>query len=212
MRTIQRNAILAATTAAAAGLFFAAPREDAEGRAPAPMPQQHVLTGTIKLKGDPPDLEALNKRLLEAMKQKNTDYCLKCDDTEKTQQTYRLGGCDNRQVGNVFVWIIPDKSSFFPISEKQLEEARKRKVVLRQPHCAFIPHCLFLLSEYHPNPEKPRDSEPAGQVLEIVNDAKIGHNTNWSGRRNKGDNVILASEKVRNIDNLMPEAAPVELA
>lgn len=205
---MQRNAILAATTAVAVSLFFVAPREDAEGRAPAPRRQRHLLTGTIQLKGDPPDLDALNKRLLVEMKKKDTEYCLKCADTEKTQQVYRLGGRDNRQVGNVFVWLIPEsRRSVFPISDKQLEEAKKREVILRQPHGAFIPHCMFLFSQYHPDPRRRRKLKPTGQVFKIVNDAEIAHNTNYSGGfRNKGENIVLAANSPpRTVDNLVPE-------
>lgn len=212
MRSRPRNTMIVLTMALVVSLFFAAPREDAEGRAPAPPRQRHILTGTIKLKGDPPDLDALNKRLLEEMKKKDTDYCLNCADSEKSQQGYRLGGRDNRQVGNVFVWIVPDKGSFFPISAKQLEEARKREVVLRQPHCAFIPHCMFLFSEYHPDPRKPKMTKPTGQVLKMVNDAQISHNTNWRGSINKGDNVLLGVGKERIVDNLVPETAPISIA
>jgi hypothetical protein len=169
-----------------------------------------VLTGTIKLKGDPPNRAALNKRLAEMMKQKDTEYCLKCNDTEKTQQAYRLGGRDDRQVGNIFVWITPDTGSFFTVSYKQLEGARKHEVVLRQPHCAFIPHCSFLFSHYHPDPQRPRQTEPTGQIWKIVNDAEMCHNVNWTGgSRNKGENLTLVVGKDRIVDNLLPEMSPV---
>jgi hypothetical protein len=193
-------------------LFVTVPPEDAKGRAPAPVAHRHVLTGIVKLKGDPPDLDALNARLLEEMKKKDTEYCLKCDDSEKTQQAYRLGGRDNRQVGNVFVWLLPDSPSFFPISEKQLEEARKRQVKIRQPHGAFIPHCLFLFSQYRPDPQNPRRLQPTGQVLKIVNDAEISHNTSWTGgSRNAGANVILARGTDRSVENLVPESKEVTI-
>jgi hypothetical protein len=210
MRLRQRNTLLVLIMGLLVCLFVTVPREAAEGRAPDPVPQRHVLTGIIKLKGEPPDINALNERLLEEMKKKDTEYCLKCDDTEKTQQAYRLGRRDNRQVGNVFVWLVPDKPSFFPVSEKQLEEARKREVKVRQPHCAFIPHCLFLFSQYRPDPQNPRRMQPTGQALKIVNDAEISHNTNWTGgSRNAGGNVILASGTDRSVDNLVPESKEV---
>lgn len=208
MPSSQRNTILAVMTAVTVGLFFAMPREDATGRAPAP--QRHVLMGKITLKGDPPDLDALNKRLLEEMKKKDREYCSKCDEAEKTQQRYRLGGRDNRQVGNVFVWLVPDTGSFFPISQKQLEEVRKREVVLRQPHCAFIPHCMFLFSHYRPDPQTSRQLQPTGQTLKIVNDALIGHNVNFQGgAKNPGANVIFAPEKEYRVENLVPEAKEI---
>ncbi|HTU23233.1 MAG TPA: hypothetical protein VMG10_34685 [Gemmataceae bacterium] len=211
MRSMQRNAILAATTAVVLGLFIAVPREDAAGRALAPAPRRPVLTGTIKLKGDPPDLDALNKRHLEEMKKKDTEYCLQCDEAEKSQQTFRLGGRDNRQVGNVFVWIVPDTGSFFRISAKQLEEAKKREVILRQPHCAFIPHCIFLFSQYHPDPRRPKELKPTGQVFKIVNDAKVLHVPRWFRRRTTLGNVVVPEGTSRIVDNLLPDAAPLTI-
>ena len=212
MRSIQRNTILAAMTAMTMGLLLVVPKEDAEGRAPAPPPRRHMLTGTIKLKGDLPDIDALNERLLQEMKKKDTEYCLKCEVSEKTQQSYRLGGRDNRQVGNVFVWLLPDTGSFFPVSEKQLEESRKREVRVRQPHGAFIPHCLFLFSQYRPDPQNPRRLQPTGQILKIVNDAEISHNTNYTGGpRNVGNNLLLAKGMEQKVDNLVPEAKEVTI-
>lgn len=212
MRSTLRNTIIASMTAVVVASLFAASRRDVEGRAPAPQRQRPVLTGVIKLSGDPPNIDALNKRLLEQMKLKDADYCRKCDDSEKSQQAYRLGGRDNRQVGNVFVWIAPVAGSFFPINEKQLEEARNREVKLRQPHCAFIPHCLFLFPQYHPDPQNPRHLQPTGQVLKLVNDAEISHNVNYSGgSRSTGHNCLLASKTERIVNNLVPEMKEVSV-
>lgn len=197
MRSIQPSALLVGAVLLTAAFVFVSWGDDAKGKAPAP--RRPVLIGAIKLKGDPPNLKALNEQVKELMKRKDTAYCSKCDDSEKTQQAYRLGGRDNRYVGNVFVWLTPDTGSFFPISDKQLEEARKREVVLRQPHCAFIPHCMFLFSQYHPHRENPRYSQPTGQVWKITNDAEIGHNVNWGS-----DNIILPPGKYRIADRLVP--------
>ena len=106
------------------------------------------------LTGEAPDEEKLTKQLRKAISDRadQKDYCLKCEDFEKSQQAYRLGGPEYNQVGNVFVWIAPETGSLFTIDDKQLEEARKREVVLRQPHCAFIPHCAVLFSQYRARP------------------------------------------------------------
>jgi hypothetical protein len=168
------------------GLFFSTWGYEAEGKAPAPrdhVPRgRSILRGKIMLKGDAPDVERLTKQLRKEIGNKADlkDYCFKCEDFEKSQQAYRLGGPENNQVGNVFVWIAPAIGSgetylqvlaaqtitslatpsiasattqlsiakhfqdafalsFFAIDDKQIEEARKRQVVIRQPHCAFIP-------------------------------------------------------------------------
>src|SRR5206468_2195440 len=94
------------------------------------------LTGAIKIEGNRPDTTALTNALREGMKQ-DRDYCLSGGDVETTEQEYRIG--DNNQVGNVFVWIEPEQGSYFEISEAQLKEVPKQKLI-RQPHCAFVPH------------------------------------------------------------------------
>ena len=171
-----------------------------------------VLKGKITLKGSP-DLDALTKDLREKIEAKkdDKDYCLKGSESEKTEQQYRLG--DNKLLGNVFVWIKPETGTFFKVSDKQLSELKNSKVKIRQPHCAFIPHCAFLFSQYHADPAKPTAGlKPTGQVLEVANDAEISHNTNWTGGpRNKGDNVLLAKGKERLVDNLVPEPREVAI-
>jgi hypothetical protein len=171
-----------------------------------------VLKGRITLKGSP-DVTALTKSLQEKIEAKkdDKDYCLKGSESEKTEQEYRLG--ENKQLGNVFVWIKPETGTFFKVSDKQLSELKNSKVKIRQPHCAFIPHSAFLFSQYHTDPAKPTAGlKPTGQVLEVVNDAEISHNTNWSGgARNKGDNVLLAKGKDRLVDNLVPEPREVTI-
>jgi len=173
-------------------------------------PKGGVVKGKITLKGSP-DVEALTKALKAKIEAKadSKDYCLKCADTEKTEQEYRIG--DNKQLGNVFVWIKPDTGTFFKVDEKQLAHAKDHPVEIRQPHCAFIPHAAILFSQYHPDPAKPRSEKPTGQVLKIINDAEISHNTNWKGgSKNAGDNVTLPKEsKPRVVDNLVPDSTPV---
>jgi hypothetical protein len=171
-----------------------------------------VLKGKITLKGSP-DVAGLTKALQEKIEAKkdDKDYCMKGSESEKTAQEYRLG--ENKQLGNVFVWIKPETGTFFKVSDKQLSELKNSKVKIRQPHCAFIPHSAFLFSQYHADPAKPTAGLKAtGQVLEVVNDAEISHNTNWTGgARNKGDNVMLAKGKDRLVDNLVPEPGAVTI-
>lgn len=166
-------------------------------------PGNGVLKGKITLKGNP-KIDDLTKQLHEAMKAKDTDYCMKGSETETTEQAYRVS--DKGLLGNVFVWIIPEKGTFFKVTDKQLEEAKKQEVKIRQPHCAFIPHCLFLFAEYHPDPKKPRDRKSTGQELVLVNDAQIGHNTNWGN-----DNVIIQPGKTRVVKDLRSSASEVPI-
>lgn len=218
MRRIRGDAVILLTAMMAMGLFFVAPREDAEGKAPVPRkripPGRSVLQGRIILKGAAPAVERLTKRLRESIEQKKdcAAYCLDCAEFEKSQQLYRLGGPDNKQVGNVFVWIAPEPpAKFFPIDEKQLEEAKKQEVAIRQPHCAFVPHCLVLFSHYH-DPDNPKVLKPTGQVFKVYNDAKIVHITNWTGgARNKRDNLLFTPGRAVTVDNLIPEPTPIAI-
>jgi hypothetical protein len=216
MRGIQRRAASLLWAVVAMGLLFSAWRYEAAGKAPVPRERiprgKSVLRGRILLKGDPTDVEKLTRQLRETIGRKadQKDYCLRCEDYEKTQQTYRLGGPENNWVGNVFVWIAPEAGSFFPIDDKQLEEARKREVVLRQPHCAFLPHCAVLFSHYHSDPQNPRRLQPTGQRLKIVNDAEIAHNVNWrGGPRNPGENILMRVKSERTFENVVPETTPI---
>jgi hypothetical protein len=218
MPRIRGHATILLTAVMAMGLVFAVPREDTEGKAPVPRrsipPGRSVLQGKIILKGAAPDVARLTKQLREAIESKKDckEYCLDCAEFEKSQQFYRLGGPDNKQVGNVFVWIAPEPPGrSFLIDDKQLEEAKKQEVAIRQPHCAFIPHCLVLFSRYH-DPDNPKALKPTGQVFKIYNDAKISHNTNWTGvARNKGENVMFPAGKERIVDNLVPESTPLSI-
>ncbi len=167
-----------------------------------------VLKGKITLSGQP-NLESLTKVLQEKMKQKDTDYCMKGSEEEKTEQEYRLG--KGNALGNVFVWIIPAEGTFFKVEDKQLK-ALPKEVKIHQPHCAFVPHCAFLFSQYHPDAKKPKALKPTGQILKVANDATISHNTNWSGgSKNKGGNEILGAGKERPVDDLVPETKEVKV-
>lgn len=171
-------------------------------------PGKGILKGKITLNGKP-DLAALTKNLHDEMKKKDTVYCMKGLEKETTQFKY----CVNEKglLGNVFVWVIPDTGTFFKVTDQQLKDVPKQ-VETHQPHCAFLPHCLFHFSQYHPDPKNTRKQKPTGQIWVIHNDAEIGHNTNYKGGvKNKGENITLKAKSERKIDNLVPEKSPVNI-
>lgn len=171
-------------------------------------PGKGVLKGKITLKGTP-NIDELTKNLKEEMKKKDTEYCMKGSETETTEQAFRLG--KDNALGNVFVWIIPDTGTFFKVEDSQLK-ALDKEVKIHQPHCAFVPHCAFLFSQYKSDPKSPRKLKPTGQALKIANDADISHNTNWTGgSKNQGDNVLLGKATDRTVDNLQPEMKEVTI-
>jgi hypothetical protein len=161
-----------------------------------------TLKGKVTLRGEKPNLAALTAAIHARDDWKrNQDFCLKGSPPEVSQQEYRIG--DNNGVGNVFVWIEPEAGSYFPISGAQLAEAKK-PVTLDQPHCAFIPHCFVLFTEY-PDPKNPRKSLKTGQKLIVKNSASEAHNTNWKGgSANPGDNKLIAHGREIVADNLVP--------
>jgi len=170
-------------------------------------PKGGVLKGKITLKSSP-DIAELTKKLQADIvaKADQKDYCMKGAESETTEQEYRIGA--NQQLGNVFVWIIPDTGTFFKVTKDELEKAKSHPVKIRQPHCAFIPHAAFLFSQYRADPKA--KLQPTGQNLVVTNDAEISHNTNWKGgAKNSGDNVILEKGKTREVTNLVPEASAV---
>jgi hypothetical protein len=173
-------------------------------------PGNGVLKGIITLKGAKPDREARDKEL-HAEIEKNAsqkDYCLKGSESETSYQALRVG--KNNQVGNVVVWIKPEKNSFFEVTDKEIEEAKKDPVVIRQPHCAFIPHVAVLFSKYHPDAKKPKEEKSTGQVLIIKNDAEVSHNTNYNGGlKNPGGNPTLEKKSEQKVENLVPANEPV---
>ncbi|HEY7157399.1 MAG TPA: hypothetical protein VH575_25820 [Gemmataceae bacterium] len=156
-------------------------------------PKGGVLKGKITVKSMPDvaaDTKVIETGIAELKDQSQKDVCLMGSETEKTGQHFRVG--DNKNLGNVFVWVKPDTGYFFKVDDKQLKEAKEKKVFLDQPHCAFIPHCAILFSEYHPDHKNPKKAERTGQTFEIHNSAPISHNTNYTGGgRNPSGNPII---------------------
>jgi hypothetical protein len=131
------------------------------------------------------------------MKKRSSDdkgECLTGSEAEITEQSYRIG--DNKQVGNVVVWLVPpDKGHFFKIDDKQAAEAKAHPVEIEQPHCAFMPHVAVAFPKYR-DPKNPRKMLPTGQEIVARNNAKITHNTNISGGAdNPEKNHILEAGK-----------------
>ena len=91
---------------------------------PLPLLQQLMRSGDL------PNLDELTKNLQAGMKN-DTDYCLtgktkegktnpghEIQPYETSEQEYRIG--DNKGLGNVFVWIMPEKDHYFDIPADQL--------------------------------------------------------------------------------------------
>lgn len=167
------------------------------------------LKGKVALAGRKPDLKRLNADLLAAIKLKRDDeaYCLKCPEDQKTAQGWRIG--DNNGVGNVFVWIEPlTRTQVFKIEEKQLKEVPK-VVTMRQPFCAFVPHCVILFPKYR-DPKNPRRLLETGQKFVVKNDAQIAHNVRVDGGPlNPGMNETLPPKDQCRAQVFAPSREPI---
>jgi hypothetical protein len=133
-----------------------------------------VIKGKVVWAGAKPNFDDLTTKLRAAI-QKDRDYCLSGKEYETNQQVYRIG--ENGNLGNVYVWIVPDKGHYFEVPEAQIK-ALPQEVRISQPHCAFMPHCSIHVPAYM----KGGELTPTGQKLVVENDAKmVSHNAKVGG-------------------------------
>lgn len=141
-----------------------------------------VIKGKVVWSGEKPDFEALTKQFQETIS-KDRDFCLKGKEVEITQQSYRVG--DNNGLGNVYVWIEPvEADKYFEVPDSQLVPFKTQEIVIRQPHCAFMPHCSVVFPFYF----KDGVRTPTGQKLRVENDAEVPHNARIAGTENAESN------------------------
>jgi hypothetical protein len=117
------------------------------------------LTGTVVWKEAPPPVMApLN---LGASADKAA-----CEKNGPVMDESAVVNSKNKGLRDVFVWLEPaEKGAKFNIPAN-LAKPAESKVVLDQPHCAFIPHALALRE---------------GQLLIAKNTSGIAHNFKWQG-------------------------------
>jgi hypothetical protein len=183
-------------------------------RKPIKVTEAGTIKGKITLEGGMPDLTKLTSELQANMKQ-DRDYCLNgspgspTSPVEKSEQEYRIG--DNKQVGNVFVWIEPENrgESYFEIPETQLKAVSK-DVVIHQPHCAFVPHCAVVFTRYVADSKG--TAKETGQKLEVVNDAHVSHNTKVQGGPANPEKNETLKEGAKLIYDAKPDRDPITIS
>lgn len=133
-----------------------------------------IVRGKVRLTGAPLDLEEMTARLVAEMDKKPSEkeFCGKGENYEHEQYSYRIG--QNKQVGNVFVWIEPNKDEYFRVDDKQLLAIKEQAVVIDIPHCTYVPHCVLYVPETR-DPENPEEHRPTGQKLVIKNSGLVSH-------------------------------------
>jgi hypothetical protein len=166
-----------------------------------------TVKGRVTLKGEKPDLAAMNKDVKAAIDAfRDREDCLAAPDDQKDQQTWRIGKKDG--VANVFVWLAPPEGKYFEIDWDKKPWAKE--VAINQPHCAYIPHAAVLFPGAY-DPDNPRELKSSGQKFFVRNSAGFVHNTNWKGGdANPGDNKSIAPG-AQIAPELRPDTDPIYL-
>jgi hypothetical protein len=201
------------TGPAAGGSSGEVTKETPSGPAKILEPKGGILKGSITLTSRP-DVKKMTEDLQNRIakeKPDQKDNCMKGDAGEISEQAYRVGA--NGKLGNVFVWVLPVEGTFFKVDEKALKEAKENPIKIRQPHCAFIPHCSIVWAEYHPDPKNPKVKKQTGQFIEIVNDSTFtSHNTKYeAGTKNPNGNETIPTGGKMKIENLKEDSKAMEL-
>ncbi len=161
-----------------------------------------IITGRVVLVGDKPTIMPIEKMLT------HNDHagCLAGTDMEKLDQKWIIG--KDNGVANVVVFLKAPAGKYFPIKDAD-KKLTGKKVMLDQPHCAFIPHVAGVFPSYFDG----KTYQPTGEELVVKNDAPFNHNTNWKGDpiKNGGANRTLKS-KEEWVINLVPESNPIQFS
>jgi hypothetical protein len=144
-----------------------------------------TVEGKVVFDGTPP----VPKPVDFSAKKENEAYCHMGPKVDTTDPLWRVG--PDGGVGNVVVWVRAPAGTFFKLSDA--DKKRTDPVVIRQPFCAFEPHTFVVYPTYFDGTSKTQ--KPTGQVLKVINDATIAHNSNvdFSNKQlGTGDNKMLA--------------------
>lgn len=151
------------------------------------------ISGKVTFVGKVPAVDNLMKRMAD---HQDKACCLgpKAKDEEKTDRRWVI---DKKTMGvaNVVVWVKPPVGKYFEIHPKL--KARKEKIIIDQPHCAFLPY----VSTYQPYYFDGKDKVPTGQELILKNSATVSHNARVSsGNREFRDfNPLLVPKSELNV-------------
>jgi len=171
-----------------------------------------TLKGKITLKGNAqPIIAKLDEAIkVDMSKNQDKDYCMMGRPEETNQQEYKVG--ENNGVGNVFVWIEPAEANHYFTVDETLSSEAKKPVVMDQPHCAFLPHCVGIFAEYQDPKSKTKKTTQTGAELHIKNSADKSHNTNSDGGPVNGKkNEILGKGKEMVLGGLKPSKEPIRI-
>jgi len=161
-----------------------------------------TIHGRVVLKGDKPVMAVIEKMA------SHNDHagCLAGEEFEKLDQKWIIG--ENNGVANVVVFLKPPAGKYFQIKEED-RKLDGKKVVLDQPHCAFVPHVIAAFPSYWDG----KSLQPTGQEFVVKNSAPFNHNTNWKGdplKTGGGNRTLKQGEELA--INLVPETNPIQVS
>jgi hypothetical protein len=171
------------------------------------------LSGKVTLAGKVPDVvDLVPKMKLHA---DGPACCLAKDAKaiEKIDQTWVVDP-KTKAVKNVVVWVMPPKDTYFEIPFKF--KRRKEKIVIDQPHCAFLPR----VSLYNPSYFDGKEMVPTGQELIVKNSATVSHNVRAIGSPKVTDGFnrnlppgteLNVTKDLKGNQELKPQLLPVSI-
>jgi hypothetical protein len=143
------------------------------------------LSGKITLEGDVP----AEVNLVPLMMQ-NPDAKVCCAPGAQVVDQKWVVDKKTKGVANVVVWVMPPKDMYFEIDPKF--KVRKEKIVIDQPHCAFLPY----VTAYNPSYFNGKELVATGQELILKNSAAVPHNVRAvaDGKINDGFNINVPAK------------------
>ena len=174
----------------------------AASRTPLKAPLDGIIKGRVVLQGDRPVVGVIDKMAT------HNDHagCLAGEDFEKLDQKWLIG--KDNGVANVVISLRAPAGKYFEIKDED-KKLTGKKVVLDQPHCAFVPHVIAAFPSFFDG----KGLQPTGEEFLVKNSAPFNHNTNWKGDPLKtgGGNRTLKQGETLPI-NLIPEPDPIQVS
>jgi len=145
-----------------------------------------TLKGQVVYDGVPPDTADADKAILAKMEAKDKTHCVTgATPAEKASYEWIVHP-QTKGVKNVMVWLAPGDNAYFKLSDGDKKPARD-KVLIHQPHCAFIPHVDVAFTHFYDGTK----FVPTGQKIAFKNDADTAHNTNYRFTKSSGGTNLL---------------------
>jgi hypothetical protein len=147
-----------------------------------------TITGQVILDGPIPEARKIDVT-------KNKAHCLKKGDLFLEEWVVNK---KNKGVRYAIIWLLPDGEAKLPV-QADLKKG-KGEVVMDQPRCQFIPHCLAIQE---------------GQNLTVKNSASVAHNVNPTGNPSvnpKLKNVLLGPNGSYTYKGIKAQRLPIQVS